>query len=249
MTMSTAEKLEPEMPPGEDELPCSDGVPMETERHRRQMLVLIESLELAWRDRDDFYVGGDMFVYFSAEQVRHNSFRGPDVFVVLDTVRRERKSWVVWAEGRSPDVVIELVSESTERVDRGEKMTVYARQLRVPVYVIFDPLSGALDAFLLDHKKRRYNPLPRDAEGRIEVAALDLLLGLHPTRVGTVDAPMLRWIDREGHVLPLEGERADEERLRADEERLRADEERLRADALAAKLAEYERRFGALTTD
>ena len=32
-------------------------------------------------------------------------------------------------------------------------------------------------------------------------------------------------------------------------ERLRADEERLRAVALAAKLAEYERRFGALTAD
>jgi hypothetical protein len=84
--------------PGADELQTSDGEPMESERHRRQMLLLIESLEHAFGDRDDFYVGGDMFLYFSEAQTRKNDFRGPDVFVVLDTERRERKAWVVWEE-------------------------------------------------------------------------------------------------------------------------------------------------------
>lgn len=89
----------PNPPPGEDELPCDDGEPMETERHGRQMNVLTGSLELEWHDRDDFYVGGNMAIYFSELQAKKNDFRGPDVFVVLDTVRREHKSWVVWQEG------------------------------------------------------------------------------------------------------------------------------------------------------
>ena len=55
------------------------------------------------------FVGANMFLYFSQTQAKKNDFRGPDVFVVMDTTRRERKSWVVWEEdGRVPDVVIEL---------------------------------------------------------------------------------------------------------------------------------------------
>jgi Uma2 family endonuclease len=38
--------------------------------------------------------------------------------VVLDVPRRERKSWVVWEEEKAPDVVIELLSESTAKKDK-----------------------------------------------------------------------------------------------------------------------------------
>jgi hypothetical protein len=48
----------PNSPPGEDELPYNDREPIETERHRKQMNLLTGSLELAWHDRNDFYVGG-----------------------------------------------------------------------------------------------------------------------------------------------------------------------------------------------
>jgi Uma2 family endonuclease len=207
------------------------------------MEVLIDSLEHAWRDRDDFYVGGNMFVYFSAEQVRHNDFRGPDVFVVLDTTRRERKSWVAWQEeGRLPDVVIELTSPSTEAIDRGIKKDLYARRMRVSVYVIFDPVSGVLEAYQLDRKTRRYGLLSPNGEGRIEVEPLDLFLGLHPTRVGTVDAPLLRWFDRNGRVLPTRQERAEEAQRHAEEERQRAEEAQRHAEEERQRAEEAQRR-------
>ena len=41
-------------PSGELDLPCEDGEPMDTPRHSQQMNLLITSLELAWRDRDDY---------------------------------------------------------------------------------------------------------------------------------------------------------------------------------------------------
>jgi hypothetical protein len=106
--------------PGQDELPSSDGEPMETGFHDAQGALLKDTLIDAWDARRDFFVGGNMFVYFSERQIRANDFRGPDVFVVLDCERKGRKSWVAWEEGgKLPDVVIEVTSESTAHVDRG----------------------------------------------------------------------------------------------------------------------------------
>ncbi|MGZ3419011.1 MAG: Uma2 family endonuclease [Polyangiales bacterium] len=197
----------PKPPPRGDSLPCDDGEPMESPRHLEQMILLIHSLEDAWADRQDFFVGGNMAVYFSETQARRNDFRAPDVFVVLDTDRHERKRWVVWEEdGRTPDVVIELTSESTERVDRGEKMRVYASLLRVGTYVIYDPFSAQLDAYSLDLAHRRYVPIEKDARGWVHVAPLDLFLGVFPGKRRTIEAPWLRWIDGEGNVLRERGE-------------------------------------------
>lgn len=49
------------LPPTQDELPYSDGMPMESERHVLQMQLLMESLRLSWAERQDFYIGGNMF--------------------------------------------------------------------------------------------------------------------------------------------------------------------------------------------
>src|SRR5512135_2997268 len=98
-----SETLAPDvaLPPTQDELPCDDGVPMETSRHKQQMDLLIYSLR-PWLKRhpEGGYVAGNMFLYFSLAQVRNQDFRGPDVFVVLGVSADERKSWVVWEEGK-----------------------------------------------------------------------------------------------------------------------------------------------------
>jgi Uma2 family endonuclease len=229
MSDAALDAYAPTPPPGEDELPCDDGEPMETERHRKQMNVLIDSLDDAWRDRDDVYVGGNMAVYFSELQAKKNDFRGPDVFVVLDTVRRERKSWVVWGEnGRTPDVVIELLSPSTEAVDRGEKMRVYSKLLRVTHYYLFDPMSGELQGYTLDPVAREYVPTPPDRSGDVPCPALGLHLGIRRGPLLGVEADWLRWVDKAGHVLPVAEERAN---------------------TLAEQLAEYQKRFGPLSPE
>src|SRR5688572_20570702 len=114
-----------------------------------------------------------MFLYFSETQSRRNDFRGPDVFVVLNTSRRERRAWVVWEEdGQTPDVVIELLSDKTEHIDRGEKMRIYARSLKVGEYFLFDPFSGALEGYELDVLSARYLPKSPDSEGRLSCKQL-----------------------------------------------------------------------------
>jgi Uma2 family endonuclease len=217
------------VPPSSADLVCDAGEPMESARHVQQMNVLITSLEDAWRERQDFYVGGNMFLYFSEVQARNNDFRGPDVFVVMHTSRRERRAWVVWEEeGRTPDVIIELLSDSTEKIDRGEKMQMYAR-LKVGEYYLFDPWSGIFEGYELDAQQCEYHRKMPDEQGRLSCKGMDLLLGRVHSRLFDVETGWLRWIGPDGQVLALPQERADAEAQRAN---LLAAE----LDALKAKL-------------
>ena len=235
------------LPPTQDELPYDDGVPMETARHRLQMELLINSLDpwLAQRP-DGGYVGGNMFLYFSLAQVRRQDFRGPDVFVVLGVPRRERKSWVVWEESKSPDVVIELLSASTAEQDKTTKKVIYQQQLRVPEYFWFDPFNPD-DWARFALRDGGYEPVEPDNRGRLISHCLGLALVHWPGVYRGVATTWLRWAsiddgllltDEEaaGQRAEQEHQRADQERQRAEQERQRAEQERQRAERLAAKL-------------
>ncbi len=234
---------------------------MESERHFFQMMLLILSLRLAWKDREDYYVGGNMFIYFSETQAKKNDFRGPDVFVVLDTVMKERKSWVDWEEdGKTPDVVIELTSPSTEATDRGEKMRIYSKLLKVYEYFLFDPFTAELEGYRLDLETGGYRPIEPDSKGRLDCRRLGLSLGVvRGVYLGT-NTDWLRWFDDQGQILPVgeelakaetkralaEARRAEAEAQRAEAEALRAEAEAQRAEVLAERLAEYEEKYGPL---
>jgi len=162
---------------------------------------------------------------------------------------KERKSWVAWEEGgRLPDVVIEVTSESTAHVDRGEKMRIYSQIWRTSAYFIFDPETEQLEAYRLDNNARRYVAIEPDERGDFEVAALGLKLGLRQTSYRFHSRRFVRWIAPDGEALPTSservqaaGERAEAERQRAEAERQRAEAERQRADELAAELAALRR--------
>jgi len=233
-------KLGPKPPPRGIDLPCDDGEPLETSRHRDQMILLIQSLRAGWRDRHDFYVSGNMFLYYSETQTKRYDYRGPDVFVVLDTDDHERRSWVVWEEdGRAPNAIIEITSDTTEHIDRGPKMRIYGNLLRVPFYAIFDPFSARLDGFRLNATNGEYEPIPKDERGYVRCEALQLWLGVVPGYLESyrVEAPWLRWIDNDGRVLRDPTERAAEEAERAAREAERAAREAERANAAEAENA------------
>jgi Uma2 family endonuclease len=224
-------------PPRGDELPSSDGVPMESARHRAQMNLLIESLADSWADRQDFYVGGNMFVYFS--ELHAKTFRGPDVFVVLDTDKRPREKWYAWEEGgKLPDVVIELLSPSTADVDRNEKRRIYERVWKLRVYVLYDPMTHVLEGHVMG-PEGRFVTLAPDANGDLPVEVLGLSLGLRAGDQYEEPGPFLRWIDRDGQTVPLGRERAERERERAERERERADAAERRLAELEALLAKH----------
>ena len=235
--------------PGQDELPCEDGEPMETGFHDAQDALLKDTLIDAWSERKDFFVAGNMFVYFSERQIRSNDFRGPDVFVVLDVEGKGRKSWVAWEEGgRLPDVVIEVTSDSTSHVDYGVKKQIYSQVWRTPAYFIFDPDTEKLEGYRLDSDKRQYLRIEPDARGDLEVGALGLKLGLRETSYRQYTQRFVRWLTPDGVPLPTPQERAEAERARAEAERARAEAERARAEAERARADALEARLRALET-
>ncbi|WP_295402781.1 Uma2 family endonuclease [uncultured Thiocystis sp.] len=235
----------PPVPPTQDELPCDDGEPMETQRHKWQMDLLIDALDLWLQEKGEGYTNGNMFVYFSLEQTRGRHFRGPDVFVVLGVPRGERKSWVVWEQGKAPDVVIELLSRSTAASDKGEKKQIYQDRMRVPEYFWFDPFNPE-DRAGFQLTDGVYQPIERDGQGRLRSPLLGLALILWQGDYLGIEGTWLRWATPDGVPLPTHAEAAwnaaEDERQRA-ETQTRLAEEQTRLAEEQTRLAEEQRRF------
>ncbi|MFN9673149.1 MAG: Uma2 family endonuclease [Microcystis sp.] len=178
----------------------SDEPPMETELHLRQLMLLIQSLELLWKDRQDFYAFGNLTIYYSPNQRQSKYFRGPDFFVVLGVARKPRKSWVVWEEeGKYPHVIIEILSDSTAETDRGLKKEIYQETFRTPNYFWFDPNSLEFKGFQLMVGK--YEEIAANEQGWLWSQQLELFLGVHDSQ--------LRFFTPEGKLVPTPEEVAE----------------------------------------
>jgi len=213
----------------------SDEPPLETNLHLQQILLLIQGLKWLWRDRRDYFISGNLTIYYSPNQKKSEYFRGPDFFLVLGTTLNwSRKSWVVWQEeGKYPNMIIEILSESTAKVDREEKKQIYQDVFRTPEYFWFDPESLELQGFVLLSGK--YQEIIPTEKNLLKSAQLELYLGLN--------GQQLRYFDLEQQLIPTPEEvaltqeqNAQRERENAQRERENAQRERERSAKLAAKL-------------
>jgi len=222
----------------------SDEPEMESSSHYQQLALLVSCLEWYWRqviDYFDFFIGANLSVYYDPEQPRRRAFCGPDLFVVRGVDPAPRNSWMVRLEGgRYPDLIIELLSDSTAPVDRTGKKDLYQNVFRTPEYFWFSPATLEFAGFRLVDGV--YQPIPADAQGRRWSEVLKLYLG--------VVNKQLRYFDPAGALVPTPTEAAarvqqqleqkdrqlEQERRRADRARQRAEQERQRADKLAQRL-------------
>lgn len=211
-------------PPGDL---LSDELPLETELHLRQLILLIQCLEWWWRDRQDFYAFGNLTIYYSPRQRKSEQFRGPDFFVVLGTERKPRKSWVVWQEdGKYPNVIVEVLSPKTAKTDRGLKKQLYQDTFRTPDYFWFDPNTLEFKGFhLVDG---RYQELLPNEQGWLWSEQLGMWLGVYGST--------LRLFTQQGQLIPTPEEAVEQERQLKEQERQLKEQEQQRAERLAEKL-------------
>ncbi|KAB8320970.1 Uma2 family endonuclease [Tolypothrix campylonemoides VB511288] len=208
----------------------SDEPPLETDLHRLQMTLLIQCLEWVWRNRNNFYASGNLTIYYSPRQRKSEQFRGPDFFVVLDTERKPRKSWVVWEEdGKYPNVIVEILSSTTADTDRGLKKQIYQDIWRTPNYFWFDPDSLEFKGFEL--VGGRYQELQPNEAGWLWSPQLELYLGVHNSK--------LRFFTPQGELIPTPEEVAQQERLQREQAQQQVAE-------MEALLARYREQFGEL---
>ena len=199
----------------------SDEPEMESSLHYSQLALLMSCLEFFWENRDDFFIAANLTIYYSPQQIKTRDFRGPDFFFVKGAERRDRLSWVIWEEsGQFPNVIIELLSESTASVDRTTKKKLYAHRFKTPEYFWFGPNTLEFAGFRLVNGD--YEAILPDAQGHLWSEEMELFLGIHDRK--------LRYFDPQGKMVPTPREDAEQARLQIEQARLQIEQARLQTE-------------------
>jgi len=108
--------------------PDSDGEPMaENTENLVQAIDLIFAVRRLFeaQGRTRTVVGGNQLLYYN----RHNGREhvSPDVYAAFDITPPTPRKWQTWVQGKSPDIVWEISSSSTQEEDVGTKRALYAR--------------------------------------------------------------------------------------------------------------------------
>ena len=175
---------------------------------------------------EEILIGTDLNLYYDARH--HLWYKRPDWFVVLGVPRSNqqrdlRLSYVIWQEGVTPFIVVELLSPGTEQEDLGQtlrkvnkpptKWQVYEQILRVPYYVVFDRYTNQLRAFQLVATHFREMTL---SDQRLWLDEVKLGLGVWQGSYQNTQGSWLRWYDVEGNWIPTPTELAEQERAKAE---------------------------------
>ena len=196
------------------------------------------------RDPRGVYVGSELVTYYPGEP----RF-APDVFVVFDVEPRSRTKWVVSAEGKGLDFVLEVHCGGDRRKDAEKNVARYAR-VGIPEYFIYDHRRQRVWGYRLE-SGREYTPVMPQG-GRYHSPILGLELGIEEDRlrfyVGSsplletpeVLARLREETDRlyERHTI-AERERDEAQRERDEAQRER-EHERSAREAAEQRLAELE---------
>ncbi|MCZ7571138.1 MAG: Uma2 family endonuclease [Ardenticatenaceae bacterium] len=215
--------------------PDADGLPMaESDWQRKVLTYAVEALDLYFRHRPEVYVSGNLFVYY--QKGNPKAVVAPDVFVVFGVPKGARRSYMLWREGKGPDVVIEITSESTHREDQQSKRALYAA-LGVAEYLLVDPTGDYLVPRVQGYRLVDQGYVPLWPE-----TAPDGTLSLHSPRLGLdlqLSGDELRFFDpRSRRPLPSLAEaqaQAEQAQARAEQAQARAEQE-----AAARRVAEAE---------
>jgi Uma2 family endonuclease len=210
----------------------------ETDVHRNVMVEAIETLKMYFAGQQ-VYVSGNILLYYRpGNKRRHVS---PDVLVVRGLEPGDRESYLLWNEGRAPNVVIEVTSQSTRDEDMEDKLEIYRDEIKVPEYFLFDPRSEYLDPALQGYRlsRGRYELIER-RDGRLPSVELGLQLETDGRRLRFFDPAGQRWLQtpqeacREA-LAALQQKEADLKRSEVVRRQAEAEAERLRQELAALR--------------
>ena len=229
--------------PDVSNLITEDDTPVDNQFSEKQMRLLTESIHTSWKPGFPFVAMANVGVFVALNRPPIV----PDVLVTThveplqDLMDKEHRAYFTWQfEGKVPDVVIEIVS-NTKGGELDSKLRNY-QQIGVTWYAVFDPGHHLTDKTLTVFKLDRTEP-PTQHEPFFDGIGLGLFLW--EGAFEGVTSTWLRWSVANGQLLltgqesaTAEAERATAEAKRATAEAKRAAAEAKRAEALAAKLRE-----------
>jgi len=219
--------------------PTSDGKPMaETPLHRDEMIYLIEALQELFQNDPQVYVTGNMLLYYEEGNWRRSL--SPDVMVTKGISKRQRDIYLVWGEGKGPDVVIEVTSKRTKRTDQGKKKELYEQVLQVKEYYLYDPLQEYVKEGMQGYRLvgGRYEAIAPVEPGRFWSEELGVELRLEGKRIRVYDPVAGRGMLRREEL--AKAQRAAQERAAEAQERAAEAERRAAQEAEARRQLEAE---------
>ena len=205
--------------------PESDGKPMaETDTHRDLMVDFIQMLQHHFRD-DPVYVSGNLLIYYEEGNVKKSV--SPDVFIVHGVAKKRRRTYLTWEEGKTPDFVLEVSSRSTYTHDIQRKKNLYAKQLKVKEYYIYDP-EGEIHPNFLGYRliDGTYQEIDF-VDSRLPSTVLGLDLGERAGVLRLYDPLTRQWLQPPPERAKNAEARADREHFARQEAEARAEQEYL----------------------
>ncbi|NEN96501.1 MAG: Uma2 family endonuclease [Moorea sp. SIO3I7] len=172
--------------------PDSDGKPMtESDPTRDYLIYGVEALKSYFKNREDVYVSGNLFIYY--QKGEPDQVVSPDVFVVFGVENKQRRSYKAWEEGgKLPSWVLEITSKSSRNSDQTTKRQLY-QTMGVLEYFQYDPTGDYLNPPLkgLRLVKGKYQPIPSkslgDGDFSIDSEVLGLELQVHQVKLEFFD--------------------------------------------------------------
>lgn len=214
-----------------DDLITEDDIPVDSVFAEKQQR-LLTSLYNNWSGPQNLAPGNSFRVMANVGlfHTPNEPALAPDVMlsvnVKVPTTEKEKRSYFTWVYGKPPDVVIEIISDRRGGED-SRKLILYARKVGVPYYVILDPLHKLSKQTLLVQYLHNGVYLPHHESW---LDGVELGLRLWQGYYEDEKYNWLRWIDREGNLIPTSAERAGREHQRSEQERQRAEQEYQRAE-------------------
>jgi Uma2 family endonuclease len=200
--------------PSSEELPDSDDTPVDNELQDLMPGLLKALLAMIWSDRQDWFFGVDMGIYYDPDK----EAIVPDGFLSLGVERivdeELRLSYVLWEEhNQVPQFVLEVVSRR-HRGEYSRKKQFYA-ELGVLYYAVYSSRrrrKPPLEVYKLENGE--YTML----EGNpVWLPELGLGLGRDRGSYLGIEREWLYWYDQDGHRYPTPEERVALEQQRADQ--------------------------------
>ncbi len=219
--------LPPEAWPDMSDVVTEDDTPVDNIFSEKQQRLLIESLYSSWAGPAAgraFLALANVGLFYAVNTppLVPDMLLSLDVQAPADVWQKQNRSYVMWMYGKPPDLVLEVVS-NTSGGELSRKYEQYAR-LGISYYVVFDPLQQLQPTMLQVYERRALSYTPVAAEW---LEPLQLGLTLWEGEYAGVDTTWLRWHDHEQQLIATGAE-----------QRQRAEQERQRAEKLAARLRE-----------
>ncbi|WP_414579318.1 Uma2 family endonuclease [Anabaena sp. CCY 9402-a] len=199
------------------ELPDSDDTPVDNELQNLIPNLLLAILSAVWSDRQDWFFGVDMGIYYLPTAPRKSIV--PDGFLSLGVERRRqqrgRLSYVLWEENWIPPILVVEVVSQTYGGEYDTKMSKYL-DLGVLYYVIYNPDHWQRDNHApFEVYKQIDDEFILRSQERFWIPELQLAIGVDVGIYGGWEREWLFWFNQDGERFPSPDERVEQAQQQA----------------------------------